>query len=325
MLRLATTEKAERTQHSLLSTGARTVNRENLYHQRINLVIDHIRHNLTGDLSLARLAEIAAFSPYHFHRLFASITGETIHQCVQRLRLERAAALLKANPTMRIDNAALACGFESASVFSRVFKRHFGTTARTWDRVSPLKNSKNSQVVDGFPLYTVERLREVKEADQLEVTVRSFTRQRIAMIRIVNAYESPQRIMGAYERLVAWCGRKGGRINQHTLIGMSQDDPEVTPLELCRYDLCLSITEGWRGEGDIEIREMPACHLASIHSVGDIHTIDRAWQYLYRYWLPNSRYVPENLPAMEIYRRTPDEIGWETFDLDCAVPICNMT
>ncbi|HEX6035853.1 MAG TPA: hypothetical protein VFY83_15550 [Anaerolineales bacterium] len=44
-------------------------------------------------------------------------------------------------------------------------------------------------------------------------------------------------------------------------------------------------------------------------------------QYLFRYWLPRSRYQPANLPGMEIYRRQPIELGWETFDIDCAIPI----
>jgi DNA gyrase inhibitor GyrI len=39
-------------------------------------------------------------------------------------------------------------------------------------------------------------------------------------------------------------------------------------------------------------------------------------QYLFRYWLPRSRYQPANLPGMEIYRRQPIELGWKTFDID---------
>jgi predicted transcriptional regulator YdeE len=47
-------------------------------------------------------------------------------------------------------------------------------------------------------------------------------------------------------------------------------------------------------------------------------------QYLWRYWLPRSRYQPASLPGMEIYRRQPFELGWETYDIDCAIPVVGL-
>src|SRR5919106_6720335 len=92
---------------------------ENLYIQRIHAVIGHVRENLNEDLSLDTLSRVAGFSPFHFHRLFKSITGETINEMVMRLRLERAAVLLRATPKLSITDAAFACGFKSVAVFSR--------------------------------------------------------------------------------------------------------------------------------------------------------------------------------------------------------------
>jgi AraC family transcriptional regulator len=287
------------------------------YLRRIHLVLDYIRANVADDLSLDTLADVAAFSPFHFHRIFTALVGETVNQCARRLRLERAAALLKADPTMSISAAALECGFESPSVFSRAFKRQFGITAREWDRRAPLNNSKNGQVLNGFPLYTDDQL----AAMGFRVEIRPLPAQSLAYIRVANAYSNPARIVNAYERLIAWYAARGGRRGDTLLIGMSQDDPEVTPLRLCRYDICLTVPQDWRGDGDIAIRPLPACYLALLHCAGDIYAVDRAWQYLYRYWLPRSRYLPDNLPAMELYRRQPDEIGWEVYDIDCAVPV----
>jgi DNA gyrase inhibitor GyrI len=104
---------------------------------------------------------------------------------------------------------------------------------------------------------------------------------------------------------------------------MSQDDPDITPPTQCRYDLCVVAPPDFNGDGDISARTLPAGQMAVLGCTGDIIKVDRAWQYLYRFWLPRSRYLPADLPAMEIYRRLPDEIGWETFDLDCGVPILN--
>lgn len=49
----------------------------------------HIQSHLDGDLELATLARVACLAPYHFHRVFRSLVGETTAQYVRRLRLER--------------------------------------------------------------------------------------------------------------------------------------------------------------------------------------------------------------------------------------------
>lgn len=90
------------------------------YAARIERVAAHITANLDRPLDLARLAEIACFSPYHFHRLYRLVLGETPDQTVRRLRLHRAAAALSRNeePLARIAREA---GYGSAEAFSRAF------------------------------------------------------------------------------------------------------------------------------------------------------------------------------------------------------------
>ena len=285
-----------------------------LYHQRINAVIDHIRTHLTDDLSLAALAEIAYFSPFHFHRIFKTLTGETVADLTLRLRLERAVALLRSSRRMRVSAAALDSGFISTAHFSRVFKKRYGLSPSRWNRDAPLTESKIRQTMPDFPQYTEEEL----AAFQFDVSVREFPAVRLAYVRVTDSF-APERVLAGHDRLMAWHTARGGKPT--TLIGMSQDDPDVTPPELCRYDFCLIVPRDFQGDGDISARDFPACHLASVTVCGDIYLVDKVWQFLFRRWLPNSRFQPDNLPAMEIYRRWPHEIGWETFDLECAIPI----
>ena len=292
-----------------------------IYHQRLNIVTNHIRENSTEDLSLSELAQVAGFSPFHFHRLFKSLTDETVGDMATRFRLERAASLLRASPRLSITDAAFECGFRSVSVFSRTFKKHYGMNAREWDRQSPLKNSKNGKVLDGFPRYTLERLSDFARQDRFEVSLRSLPAQRLAYIRVYDSYSRFSNVVNAYHKLLDWFYRHGGQIEKTRLYGMSQDDPEVTPLRLCRFDWCLSVPSDWQAEGEVSVQDFPACWVATIRCLGDLSQADKVIQYLFRYWLPHSQYQPANLPGMEIYHRQPAELGWETFDLDCAIPI----
>lgn len=297
---------------------------ENLYLQRINTVINYVRSHLNDDLSLDTLAKVAGFSPFHFHRVFKSITEETINDMVVRLRLERAASLLRATPDLSITDAAFECGFKSVPVFSRAFKNQFGLNARGWDRQSPLKNSKNGQVMDSFPRYTIEHLSELAQQDEFEVQVRSLPEQRLAYIRVYDSYSQFSKIGEAYYHLIEWYGQKGGNLKNTTLYGMSQDDPEITPLKLCRFDWCLTVPADWQGDSGIGIQTFPACLVATICCLSNVSQEVNALQYLFRYWLPRSRYQPANLPGMEIYRRQPIDLGWEAFDIDCAIPVAEL-
>jgi AraC family transcriptional regulator len=292
--------------------------RDNHYQQCINAAIDYIRQNLTGDLSLQTLADHAGFSRFHFHRIFSSLMGETLADFVARVRLERAVALMKADRALLVSDAAFAVGYTALASFSRAFRRRYGMNASVWDRREPLKVRKNGQTLEGFPVYTEEMLSDL--SPDLPVTVKPFPATSIAYIRVTNSYQ-PDRVMAAVERLSAWVGARGIDPLGCTAVGMSQDDPDVTPLELCEYDVCLSVPQDVRGSGEVQTRTLPACVLAAIHVQGDIFAVDRAWQFLYRFWLPRSRYLPDNLPAVEIYRRQPAEIGWEVFDMEAALPI----
>lgn len=114
----------------------------NGYIARMNRVMDYVRNNQVGDLSVEALARIAYFSPFHFHRAFKAVTGETVAAFERRARLERAAHLMKASPKRKMTSIALSLGYPSLSEFSRAFRREYGTAPSAWDRRSRLDAAK---------------------------------------------------------------------------------------------------------------------------------------------------------------------------------------
>src|SRR5580692_1480482 len=102
------------------------------YTARINRVMDHIDAHLDETLDLQALAGVAQFSPFHFHRLFQSLTGETLADRVRRRRLEVAAGRLLTRPGATALRIALEVGFNSAEAFTRAFRAYFGVTPTAW-------------------------------------------------------------------------------------------------------------------------------------------------------------------------------------------------
>ena len=320
----------------------------NHYHERVNRVLDHIGEHLDGDLSLTRLSQVACFSPFHFHRIFQAVTGETLNSHVRRVRLERAASLMKATPRKRITDVAIEAGFAGTAEFSRAFRNHFNRAASSWDRRSPLEKSKICKAPDMLSFYDLEELESWKAAANVRVRVDRFSAFRYVYIRIFEPYGNT-RLVDAYHSLIAWLAARQTDIRDVVVIGMSLDDPAVTPSENCRYDLGVAFpkepggvlgkivhSRGRRvasipspdasecGRRDFSIRDIESQEIAAIHCVGDLAYVDRAWHYLYRIWLPSVAFEPADLPAMEIFVRLPEEIGWETFDLQACIPVARL-
>ena len=94
-------------------------------------VIDRVEARLDQPWSLEGMAEVARFSPFHFHRMFREAMGETPAEFVERLRLERAALLLLARDEP-ITELLMAVGFRRPETFARRFRAHFGVSARDY-------------------------------------------------------------------------------------------------------------------------------------------------------------------------------------------------
>jgi AraC family transcriptional regulator len=146
-----------------------------VYTRRINTVISHVRQNLDGDLSLNTLSRVGCFSKFHFHRVFKSITEETVNDMVVRVRLERAANLLRTVPRLSITAAAFEVGFSSVGFLARVQKALWCKCSAVGQK-EPFENSKNGQFRDEFPRYTLEDL----ESHGFKVNLRSLPEQRLA-------------------------------------------------------------------------------------------------------------------------------------------------
>lgn len=83
--------------------------------------------------SLAALAREARLSRSVLAHRFAARVGCPPMEYLAQLRLQRAAACLK-DGALSLEQVASRCGYESASAFSRAFKRAFGMAPGQWRR-----------------------------------------------------------------------------------------------------------------------------------------------------------------------------------------------
>ena len=105
--------------------------------------------------SIEKLAAEAAFSRFHFQRMFRALTGESVNELVRRVRLERAAYRLR-RESVAVIEVALDAGYDSAEAFSRAFRRGCGMspsryrTARQAGQETRLSTTRDGPAVRDF-------------------------------------------------------------------------------------------------------------------------------------------------------------------------------
>ncbi|HHD81947.1 MAG TPA: AraC family transcriptional regulator, partial [Campylobacterales bacterium] len=247
-------------------------------HLHLNKAINHIIRNFTDVPNLEEVSKISGFSKFHFHRLFKAYTGETLHQFIKRIRLERAAFLLVFQKHRSITDVALSCGFSSSQNFATAFKKHFNSTPKSY------KEHKKCQGI----LVTEPKLISQYNDIQLKY-IDSFN---LAYQRTFRPYNEESFTQTRYEFLKKYP-------NRH-YISIFWDDPTITLEKNCKYDYGYLI-ENPHEKTETEILSLQTMEartyiILSIEfkQLRDIKSVE-VWQYLYTNWLPRHGYVADTL------------------------------
>jgi len=296
----------------------------NEYIARINKVCDYIDGHLCEEMTLGELADVAGFSEYHFHRIFAAMTGETLFAFILRLRLERAAAQLCVHSSRKITQLALDCGFSSSAVFCRAFKKRFGCAP------SDFRNRNHSQMESS--LYQLLRNsgkdaiaasgyngnKNRRFAMKPEVTIEKMNDTRIAYIRYVGPYAGDAALFeGLFGRLGAWTGPRG--VDMITTYIIYHDDPGLTEEQKLRLDVCVPIGKGIEVSGEVCEAVIPGGTYAVGHFVLGTNEYSQAWAHMYSEWLPGSGYRPADTAPFERYSGGCGEDG--SMQVDICIPV----
>ena len=295
------------------------------YVARVNRAIDYITAHLDQPLRLEEVARAACFSPCHFHRIFRALIGETLASFVKRVRLERAVYLLSHRNGARLTDVALACGFASSSDFSRSFRAHYGVPPSEFD-VESFRVSRREAMQESLtPPEEQHRLARLPRGDnpnRFAATLRKLPRRRVAYIRVHRPYEGDH-VPQAVTRLLAWAETRG--LADAQWLGYQWDDPEIVPLEKCRYDVGLEVPETSRVEREVSMTEFPPFEVAEVEIAGTMELELRALDWLFRTWLPSSGYAPAHQPMFEAWNGRPFAHGMEHFELRIHLPVVSTS
>lgn len=272
------------------------------YEERFNRIIHHIYEHLDdASLNLQTLADVAFLSPYHWHRTYQALRGETMVATVKRLRLHKAAGRL-AHTALPIHKIAQAAGYPNVQSFTRIFKDVFGM---------PPGQFRKRGLYTPFQPQTKENLMH-------PVAIKTVPPMHAIAIDHTGSYMN---IGKAFDALHARLGAQHLLEPHMRSIGIYCDDPSLVPEAQLRSQACAVLSKQISVEAPLHSIEIPGGPYAVLQYKGPYADMKSAYAWLYGHWLVQSGYQAGNAPVMEEYLNHPAHTAPAELRTDIYVPL----
>ena len=266
----------------------------NDYVQRINKVVAYINNHLDETLDLKTLANQAALSDFHFHRIFKALKGEAIGGYITRLRLEATARLLRYT-NLPVEEIAFNIGYETPTSLSKAFKKQYN--------ISPTEYRTNKDT------YIMKK--EIINPDLALKAPKIVTLEpkNLIYVALTGAYGSLD-YGKAYQQL--WAVIKAQKLFSKGIesICISYDDPKITEGSLQRSDVCLAIHKPASPQEEVSCKTLAGGKYVVFFYQGSYENLSQVYDTAVR-WIIDHEYTLREEPFFEKYlndaRRTPKE------------------
>lgn len=270
---------------------------------RIHRVIGHIHDNPAGDLSLDALADVAALSRFHFHRLFRAVTGETAAQSVRRIRLHLAAVAL-AQTQAPVARVAEDVGYPNPASFARAFAEVYGATPLVFRSRGEICPFNRMPRMENFAMHPVE--------------IRTSEATTLAAMPHRGPYFQINR---AFQTLSATMAARGMFPQAGRMVAVYYDDPQSVAPEALRSHAGFEMKGAAEIAPPLERVDLAEGRHAVLTFTGPYAGLPAAWDQLYAGWLPGSGEEPADAPSFEVYRNSPMDTAPEALVTELWVPL----
>lgn len=298
-----------------------------LYINRINKVVDYIDDHLNKDLSLDKLAEIACFSTFHFHRVFSALLDETPNNYITRRRIEKIAGrLLFLRKDESLTNLALDSGFNSIHSFSRAFRRFYGMSASEFKKrgqkefskigKTESKNGANNVSFEKY-FYSMDNLKKWLKM-KTTVEVKEMPELKMVQVRHQGSYKE---IGKAFEVLMKWAGPRGLlNFPKTKMAGVYYDSPRVTDESKMQSSTCITIEYDVEVSGQISKITIPSGKFAVGRFELKVDEFEKAWNSM-SLWVPENNFEIRDGHFHEIYHNDAEQHPERKWVVDICIPV----
>ncbi|MFH1419699.1 MAG: AraC family transcriptional regulator, partial [Planctomycetota bacterium] len=220
-------------------------------------------------------------------------------------------------PVTRI---AFDAGYEAHEAFTRAFRAMFGESPSGFRELHrPVAYPASPSGVHFDPDGRVERFEPSHKGDRpMEVKIKTIKPMRVAFIRHIGPYTEVGETWG---KLCTFAGPRGLFGPQTVMLGVSHDDPDVTPADKIRYDACMTVGESFQPDGEVGVQEVEGGEYAVMTHHGPYEKLNETYAKLCGQWLPSSGRELRSAPPFELYRNSPRDTAPEDLLTDIHLPL----
>lgn len=292
---------------------------------RINIVLSFIDDHLEEELSLEKVASIASYSPFHFHRIFRALMNETLNTYIVRKRIEKAASILIRKPSISITALSLQYGFNGNAAFTRSFKKYYGMSPSEFRSSAPGKYSKiskadrkNGQGKVSFEKYLWGMKDQLQWMDaHARVEIREMPALKLAYISHVGDKGQEQ----TFGKLMDWASEEGlMRSPDVQFLKIYHDSFKITAPDQVRMSMCMVLHSAVRTAGAVGITEIAKGRFAVARMELGMADFEKAWTSMFM-WINHNGYKTTERNCFEIYHNDPSTHPEHKFIIDLCVPV----
>ncbi len=298
------------------------------YKNRVNDVFQYIDQNLGANLSLEVLSEVACFSPFHFHRIFRTITGETLNEYMTRRRVEKAALDL-IHKRDNITEIALKYGFNDISSFSRTFKKYYGEGPTAFrknhtNRFSKIRQieSKNGQAYPDHEKY-LRIINHLKNWTTMNanIKVKDMPPMELAYVTTIGT----ENLNESFQKIIRWATPKGLMTETAKMMTIYHDSLKVTEAHKARTKACILIEDeiklpDLQPDGEIRLTTLAKGRfMIGSYEIG-IADLEKAWTGLFIH-MNEQGYKKADRDPFEIYYNDFNKHPEKKIIIDLCIPV----
>ena len=276
------------------------------YQERLSRVTAYIHDHLAEELDLNKLAEVAHLSPFHWHRVYQALYGESIANTVRRLRLTWGTGYL-ANTTLSVEEVARKSGYPNAQSFTRAFTAMYGTSPTRY-RVEGSHVAFRQALAGGDT-----------SLGDYAVDVRFVPSVQMAGI----AHRGPYMQIGkAFEMAFTRLAAQGLARSDMRWMAVYYDDPFAVPEAQLHSRAGLSLPrDAGVPQPPLEPFTLGGTWCAVLRHQGPYATMRSAYQWLYGHWLVQSGHEAADSPVFEDYLNNPRDTPPDQLLSDIYLPL----
>ena len=259
------------------------------YETRLDRVIEHIHTHLDDELDMDGLAQIACLSPWHWHRIYRGVYGETITATVKRLRLHRAAnELVKSDMALAVIGQR--AGYPNLQSFNRTFKKAYGLPPGKYRLSGGTGSFVSKTPGEEFDMFQVE------------------IRQQDAIMLAGLTHKGPYSEVGiAFEKLNGLAASRGMFDASTRSIGIYYDDPSVVAGDELRSFACLSVGNNSQLREPLVSGEIAGGKYAVFRYMGPWSNMESCYRWIYEDWMKTAQCEIRDEPAYAEYLNPMDK------------------